>query len=271
MSSQSHYVHGTDPVEQQRLTSLNVLLNERCLQVAQPKPGEKIIDLGAGLGQFSRAMARATGEQVVGVERSGEQIHEAKRQAAQDGESHLLDMREGDVFELPVSETEWGRFDVAHTRFLLEHVRDPLTVVKNMVRLVRVGGRIVLADDDFETLRLWPEPPGFPAIWNTHNRTYDRHGNDPQVGRRLVQLLHQAGAAPRFNTFVFFGSCAGQPGFDQFIGNLIRVLEEAVQDMIDAGLTKDAIGEALSELERWRTRPDAALWYGLFWAEGVRV
>jgi SAM-dependent methyltransferase len=121
-------------------------------------------------------------------------------------------MRHGDVFELPVSETEWGQFDVAHTRFLLEHIHDPLAVVRNMVKLVRIGGRVILADDDFDTLRLWPEPPGFSTIWKTHNRTYDRHGNDPQVGRRLIQLLHQAGAAPRFNTFVFFGSCAGQPG-----------------------------------------------------------
>jgi hypothetical protein len=41
--------------------------------------------------------------------------------------------------------------------------------------------------------------------------------------------------------------------------------------MVDAGLTMDAISGALSELETWSTRPDAALWYGLFWAEGARV
>jgi cyclopropane fatty-acyl-phospholipid synthase-like methyltransferase len=74
----SHYIHGTDAAEQRRLSTLNVLLNERCLLVARLNPGDRIIDLGAGLGQFSRAMARATGERVVGIERSAEQIGEAE-------------------------------------------------------------------------------------------------------------------------------------------------------------------------------------------------
>jgi len=160
----SHYVHGTDGAEQRRLSTLNVLLNERCLQVARLSAGDKIIDLGTGLGQFARAMARTTGVRVVGIERSDDQIREAERQAALEGEAHLLDIRQGDVFALPVREVEWGQFDVAHTRFLLEHLHDPLAVVRKMVDLVRPGGRIILADDDFDTLRLWPEPPGFSTI-----------------------------------------------------------------------------------------------------------
>lgn len=267
----SHYVHGTDAAEQQRLSTLNELLNERCLQTARLTSGDRIIDLGAGLGQFSRAMARVAGTQVVAIERSAEQIREARRQAEQAGETDLVDLREGDAFEPPIAAAEWGRFDVAHTRFLLEHLRDPLRVVQHMIRMVRPGGRIILADDDYETLRLWPEPPGFSSIWSAHNRTYDRHGNDPQVGRRLVQLLHQAGAAPCFNTLVFFGSCAGQPEFSHFARNLISVLEEAVSDMSETGLTDEQIRRALSELEAWSLFPDAALWYGLYWAEGIRL
>ena len=61
------------------------------------------------------------------------------------------------------ADDEWGTFDVAHTRFVLEHVPDPLRVVKTMVRAVQPGGRIVLADDDHDVLRLWPEPPGFTS------------------------------------------------------------------------------------------------------------
>jgi SAM-dependent methyltransferase len=216
-------------------------------------------------------MARVAGTQVIGIERSEVQIREAQKQAAHEGEAHLLDMRQGDVFKPPIAEAEWGKFDIAHTRFLLEHLRDPLGAVRNMVRSVRPGGRIILADDDFDTLRLWPEPPGFSTIWNAHNRTYDRHGNDPHVGRRLVQLLHQAGAAPCFNTLVFFGSCAGQPEFGLFIRNVIAVLEEAAADISETGLTKETISRALLELETWSTSPDAALWYGLYWAEGTRV
>src|SRR5688572_21114498 len=120
--SSSHYTHGTAPEEQERLTVLNRLLNERCLAEAALVPGERVIDLGSGLGQFSRAMARATGVPVVGIERSAEQIAEAMRQAEAEVEAHLLDVRKGEVTVPPLGGEEWGQFDVAHARFLLEHV-----------------------------------------------------------------------------------------------------------------------------------------------------
>ena len=43
-------------------------------------------------------------------------------------------------------------------------MRDPLAVVRQMVRAVKPGGRVVLADDDHDLLRLWPEPPGAPYM-----------------------------------------------------------------------------------------------------------
>src|SRR5262249_48514974 len=79
-------------------------------------------------------------------------------------------------------------------RFLLEHVPDPLAVVRNMVRAVRVCGRVVLEDDDHGTMRLWAEPPGFGPLWEGYICVCDRLGNDPGIGRRLVWRLHQGGA-----------------------------------------------------------------------------
>ena len=38
------------------------------------------------------------------------------------------------------STDEWGTFDLVHARFLLEHVSDPLAVVRSMARAVRPGG-----------------------------------------------------------------------------------------------------------------------------------
>src|SRR5919204_622789 len=113
----------------------------------------------------------------------------------------------GTLRELPLTRAEWGSFDVAHTRFLLEHVPDPEAVVAAMVRAVRPGGRIVLADDDHDVLRLWPEPAAVRAVWQAYCGTYERMGNDPYVGRRLPALLHGAGAVPRRSTWIFFGAC----------------------------------------------------------------
>lgn len=229
-----------------------------------------MLDVGAGLGQFARAVAKITGVAAVGIERSPEQIAESTRQARAAGEEHLLDLRHGDARDVPLADPEWATFDIAHARFLLEHVPEPLEIVKNMVRAVRPGGRIVLEDDDHDVLRLWPEPPGLAAVWKGYMRTYDRAGNDPIVGRRLVQLLQQAGAEPRRSTWIFFGSCAGHPDFDLYVENLAIILEGAREAIAATGIANGDFNSAIAALREWKRRPDAAFWFAMSWAEGVR-
>src|SRR4051812_4913370 len=158
VESGGSYIHGTAPEEQARLSSLNDLLNRAALRELGLRGGEKIVDFGAGLGQLTRDMARAAKARVVGIERSPKQIAEAMRQAAAASEESLLELRQGDVQE-GVPRAEEGSYDLAHARFVLEHVPDPLVVVKAMMKAVRPGGRLVLQDDDHDILRLWPEPP----------------------------------------------------------------------------------------------------------------
>jgi len=116
----SSYIHGSDPAEQERLSRLNVLLNKACLRELNLRGGERILDVGCGLAQFSRAIARAAGyaARVLAIERDAEQLAEARRQANAAGEADLLDLRQGDALTLPLRDDEWGTFDIAHTRFL---------------------------------------------------------------------------------------------------------------------------------------------------------
>ena len=60
----SRYIHGTTPEEQARLALLNDLLNGACLRELAVRPGERILDVGCGLGHLGRAMARAAGGRV---------------------------------------------------------------------------------------------------------------------------------------------------------------------------------------------------------------
>jgi SAM-dependent methyltransferase len=268
----SDYLHGTAPAEQRRLSALNGLLNARSLQRLALRGGERILDVGCGLAQLSRAMARAAGPhgRVIGIERSGEQLAEAQRQAAEAGEERLVDLRRGAVSDLPLRDGEWGRFDVVHTRFLLEHVPDPEAVVEAMVRAARPGGRIVLEDDDHDLLRLWPEVREAVPLWLAYIQTYAASGCDPFIGRRLVALLHGAGAAPARNHWNFFGGCAGSPEFAALCDNFIGILAGARQAIVTLGGLDEARFDAgIAALTAWGKRPDAALWYCTFWAEGI--
>ncbi len=269
----STYIHGTGEDEQRRLSLMNdVLLNPAMLRELSLRGDERIVDFGSGLGQFSRVMARAVPQgRVVGIERDDAQLAGARARATEAGESALVDFRQGDVYDPPLRGDEWGTFDVAHARFILEHVDDPLRVVKAMLRAVRPGGRVVLADDDHGVMRLWPEPPGWNDLWTAYMRTYDRIGADPLVGRRLVSLLHEAGAAPRRNTWVFFGGCAGMEHFDVVARNMAGVVRTARETIVSMSLFDGQYVDAvLDHVDAWSRRPDAALWFSVSWAEGTR-
>ena len=271
MSSRSQYVHGTEPVEQRRLSALNRLLNQSSLRELAPRPGERVLDLGCGLAQFTRDIARSTGVRALGIERSAEQIAEALRQAREAGEEALVEIRAGDALAPPLAAAEWGSFDLAHARFVLEHVPDPLAVVRHLVRAVKIGGRIVIEDDDHDVLRLHPEPAGFHALWQCYIRTYDRLANDPFVGRRMVWLLSEAGATPRRNAWLFFGACSGDERFMPLVENMATLLAGAREPMLATGALEAArLDAALSELRAWGARSDAAIWFARCWAEGVR-
>lgn len=272
-AARSRYLHGTDPREQARLARLNALINRRSLRELDLRGGERILEVGSGLGQMALAMARLAGPagRVVGIERSPEQIRAAARAARAAREERLVVWRRGDALAMPLSRSEWGSFDLAHARFLLEHVPDPLAVVRAMVRAVRPGGRIVLEDDDHDVLRLWPEPPGFTPLWRAYIRSFDRLGNDPAVGRRLVQLLHDAGARPKRNTWVFFGSCSGSPDFAAYVDNAVGVVRGARGAILGGGLLPAReFDSALSAFDAWKRRRDAAFWFAIAWAEGRR-
>lgn len=277
-STGGEYVHGTHETEQTRLALMNQILNARTLAEIPLRPGDRVLDIGSGLGQMSIAMARVVGAtgRVVGIERSADQIAKASSGLREAGQAARdlagVEFRQGDGLRPPLLESELGSFDVAFTRFLLEHVPDPLAVVEQMVRSVRPGGQIVLADDDHDVLRLQPEPEGFARVWRAYMELYTTVGNDPAVGRRLVQLLHQAGASPTRNAWVWFGSCSGDPMFGAIVANLAGVLCGAADRMVSEGLIDaDAMRRFCdAPLKEFAARPDAAVWFAMSLAVGVR-
>ena len=251
---------------------MNALINDPALRLMRIRPGERIVDFGSGLGQLTAAFARAAGRKgrVLGIERSAEQLRAARRGAAARGAARV-EFRPGDALDPPLAPGDWGTFDTAHTRFLLEHLPRPLELVRVMVRAVRPGGRVVLQDEDHEILRLDPEPEGVMRVWRAYIRSYARAGNDPAVGRRLVALLHAAGAVPRRAEWIFFGGCSGEPRFTLLVENMARILEGAAGAIAAGGSVSAAeVRAAVARLRAWGRRPDAGFWFALAWVEGIR-
>src|SRR3989442_13933378 len=116
----SKYIHGTDPDEQRRLGLMNSILNAASLRELGLHGGEKILELGSGLGQFARLMALAAGPagRVVGIERNAAPRTEAVRLAREGGGETLVEFRPGDAPAPELGQDQGGGFAVAPPRFL---------------------------------------------------------------------------------------------------------------------------------------------------------
>lgn len=272
-TTMSRYIHGSLPEEQKRLSLLNELINGRCLQLMDLEGGERIIDIGSGLGQFTMGMAKSAGPKgfCLGIERDKQQIDSARRNLSKQQGLTWVEFREGEVERMPLTAGEWNSFDVGHARFILEHLSKPEAALAELVKAVRPGGRVVVEDDDHASFLLYPEPPGFGNLWTAYMRSYDRLGNDPYIGRRLVSMMYAAGLRNIRNDVAFFGDCAGSSTFKSYVVNLVGILESARKMMLDGNLIDErTLTSAMSNLVEWSELPDAALWYEIYWAEGTK-
>lgn len=266
------YIHGFSSAEQQRLTRLQHILNQAELDAIDLTGVDRFLDVGSGLGQLTRAVARRLPPMalIVGVEHDQRQRREAQRQAEAENEPDLVEFRQGRAENLPLTEGERGKFDMAHARFLLEHVPNPAAIVREMVSAVRAGGRIVLVDDDHELLRLWPECPPFDLVWREYWESYRDIGCEPLIGRQLPDLLHAAGAVPRRATTLFFGAAQSERRFNPVVDNMIAILDGAAESLAASGrVSPSEMASMARAMEDWRSNPGAAIWYSIPLVEGV--
>lgn len=247
------------------------ILNGNCLQALDLGADERVLDLGCGFGEFTCAMA-GTASSVLGIEASAGIVEAARASEPARLARGRVEFRVGDAAALPLAAEEWGSFDIAHTRFLLESVPDPSAVVAQMVRAVRPGGRIVLVDDDHETLRLWPEASRVMALWRAYVEFFDASGNDSIVGRKLVTFLHECGALDVRAASITFGTSAAESSFAVGVARLWSIFATERDGILATGRVDESeFGAALDDLTEWAKRPDATAWNVVRWAEGRRA
>ena len=99
-------------------------------------PGQRVLDLAAGTGTSSLPFARA-GAHVLACDFSVGMLRVGKRQFPR------LDLLAGDALRLPFAE---GIFDAVTISFGLRNVHEPDLALREMARVTRPGGRLVVCE-----------------------------------------------------------------------------------------------------------------------------
>jgi 2-polyprenyl-3-methyl-5-hydroxy-6-metoxy-1,4-benzoquinol methylase len=117
-----------------------LLLDPVMLRLSGDVSGLRVLDAGCGEGRFSRMLAER-GADVAGVDVTREMAIEAARRAGS-GQSYAIAMAE----RLPLADET---FDVAVSYVMLVDVIDYRGAIAEMARVLRPGGRIVVANVGF--------------------------------------------------------------------------------------------------------------------------
>jgi len=180
------------------------------VRVSGAAPGQRVLDCAAGTGDLALEFKRAVGPtgEVIATDFCPEMLRPAPAKAAREGLP--LRFAVADALALPYADAS---FDVASIGFGIRNVDDPLRCLREMARVVRPGGCVVVLE--------FGQPRGaFGALFRAYSRgvmplvggllTGNRAAYEylPRTaarfpaGEKFVELMHEAGS---------FTSCEAHP------------------------------------------------------------
>ena len=106
-----------------------------------PRPGERILEVGFGPGVDIHRVSRVAAF-VAGVDQSGVMVEQARRRNADAIRAGRVELHAGDAGSLAFPD---GSFDKAFSINSAQFWPEPLAVTRELYRVLRPGGRLVLA------------------------------------------------------------------------------------------------------------------------------
>jgi len=153
-------------------------------------PGLSVLDVGCGPGTITAGLAhRVPGGSVIGVDRSDDVI--AKARAQFPATAHRdVSFQVGDVYRLDFADES---FDVVYAHQVLQHLVDPVAALREMRRVLRLGGLLAVRDADFGAFAWAPSSPALARWLDLYHRLTRHNGAQADAGRMLKGWVLAAG------------------------------------------------------------------------------
>ena len=214
----------------------------------------RVLEVGCGTGALAADFSDRELVTYIGLDVDFSRLFFAQ---SSNGNSQFLS---ANAYGLPF---ENDSFDFVISHYLMLWLSDPMSALREMVRVVRSSGAVLaLAEPDYSS-RI-DEPPSLIPLGNAQTNALMQQGANPMIGRSLPRLFNQAGL-----TSIRFGS----PGFQSNTGRL-----PDGQDLEWQMLEHDLSGSLSSlELSRYQALDRQAwldgsrvLWVPTFYAIGIK-
>ncbi len=184
-----HYNHGHHE-SVLRSHSWRTVENSAAYIFSYLTPGVTILDVGCGPGtitlDFAARVAPAT---VVGLDASSEVIEKATALAAE-RDINNVEFVVGDAYELSYED---GAFDIVHAHQVLQHVSNPVGMLRELRRVRSAEGIVAARDVDYGACFWYPASAGLDRWLDVVRGVYRSNGTEPDAGRHLKSWAEDAG------------------------------------------------------------------------------
>ena len=204
------YALGYTDVEQDRLirqAAIFAPITEGFFRQAGIGPGQRVLDLGSGMGDVSMLVARLVGAsgEVVGIERDATSIERAEARVAA-ANLRNVNFLNTDVNNIVTDEP----FDAAVGRFILMFLPDPISVLRSVAGLVRPSGVLAFQEPSWTAmLALGARLPLWSRTRHLIHEILLRSGANPEMGLALYPVFREVGLpAPKMHLEMPLGSDA---------------------------------------------------------------
>jgi SAM-dependent methyltransferase len=217
------------------------------------RPGDRLLDVGAGPGTITADLARLVG-QTVAVEAS--EVAAQITRGGLDAEGMAaVEVRVDDVHRLGFGDAE---FDVVHAHQVLQHVADPVTALREMARVTRSGGLVAVRDSDYAAFAWYPRLPALDRWLELYQSAARANGGEPDAGRHLLAWAHAAGLQDVSATSSTW--CFATPEAREWWGGMWaeRITGSALAEQLlgERRATRDDLDEIADAWRTWAADPD---------------
>jgi ubiquinone/menaquinone biosynthesis C-methylase UbiE len=243
----------TDAEHERLIRQATILapLTERFFRQACVGPGQRVLDLGSGVGDVAMLAAGLVGPagEVVGVERDTRSIARARTRVAEAGLNNVI-FTQSDVRQLPVDKP----FDAVVGRFILQFLPDPVVALQLMSQLVCPGGIVAFHEPCWSPiLPLAAHLPLWSACASLIRESLERSGGNTEMGLALYRIFQQAGLpAPTLQMEIPVGD---NPAAALWIYDLFCTLLPQMQQL---NLSLEGLGNVDTLLERIQSEVESS-------------
>jgi SAM-dependent methyltransferase len=217
-SRRSNYLLGSSDAEHERLIRQAIRLApvaERFFREAGIGPGQRVLELGSGVGDVAMLVARLVGPsgEVVAIERDARSVNRARTRAAEAG-LHNVTFAQTDIAHFSSD----SFFDAVVGRYILQFLPDPVATLRSLSEKVKLGGIIAFQEGSWAPfvalsahLPLWST--GVSLLYESAVRS----GVNIEMGPALHKAFQDAGLpAPNMRLEMELGH---EPDFTRWVSD----------------------------------------------------